>query len=55
METELNIKLNSEDCKKIFDDLKPFIEGKNGLNEKTYHLYNKIKFFITAYDSIEED
>ncbi len=54
MKTELKIKFNTEDCKKISNDLRYFIEGKSGFNKETYHLYNKIKNFITAYDEIEE-
>lgn len=55
MKTELIIKLNSEDCKKISKDLKKFIGVTNSLNPETYLLYNKIRLFDCAYSDIEKN
>ena len=54
MKTELIIKLNSEDCKKIQNDLER-LEKVNGLNSETYLLYNKIKGFSCPYTYIEDE
>jgi len=55
LNTKLNIELNTEDSKHIYDDLKSMIKGKSGLSVETYLLFNKIKGFCCAYTCIEND
>ena len=55
MKTELKINLSTEDCKKIYSDLKELINSRDGFNSETYLLYNKIKGFLCAYDDIEKE
>ena len=54
MKTELTIKLNVEDCKKILNDLEKPVGNVSNLNQETYLLYNKLKGMVCGYSDLEE-
>jgi len=55
MKTELNIKFDTKDCKKILADLTFLkITKTNNLNPETYLFYNKIKGMCCSYEDIEK-